>query len=423
MTCEPCRPSGFAPLALYCVVFLPPLVYVVAKTSSMAAGTFLACLILVLARPAALQRSLSRNWPRWVAAWALLALVLTHSLVAATVSEQNLTRSMTSVLVIPLFFCGALALEHSLFTSPRENIDRTCRRVFVLMAVLLVIGIEEWIPSGLFDLNMVIFPFAEPSHFALVFTPFLMYCAVRTTKWRRLAILFAGFLLSYLVENLTMAVGCALVAVICVRAAYWPLAVAALAVATVGLDMSYFTSRLEADGDSTNLSALVYQQGWQLIAESMERSSYFGIGFQQLGEQPTDVLASDRIVQLNGVGLNLRDGSFIVAKLASEFGVAGLILIVAAVVMIVAAAWHLRLEAQGRVRLQPGVLLACCVIVSFSLDLFVRGTGYFSGTSLLCAAAGLHLSRHCQQRSTSPRSLRAGPSHLTRGSADDRELQ
>lgn len=169
MPSGPSHQSGFDSLALYCVVFLPPLVYVVAKTSSMAAGTFLACLILVLARPAALQRSLSRNWPRWVAAWALLALVLTHSLVAATVSEQNLTRSMTSVLVIPLFFCGALALGHSLFTSPGESIDRTCRRIFVLMAVLLVIGIEEWIPSSLFDLNKVIFPFAEPSHFALTY--------------------------------------------------------------------------------------------------------------------------------------------------------------------------------------------------------------------------------------------------------------
>ena len=423
MTSEPCRPSGLAPLALYCVVFLPPLVYVAARTSSMAVGTFLACLILVLTRPAALQRSLSRNWPRWVAAGALLALVLIHSLIAATLSEQNLTRSLTSVLVIPLFLCGALALEHSLFTSPGESIDRTCRRLFVLMAVLLVIGIEEWIPSSLFDLNKVIFPFAEPSHFALAFTPILMYCAVRTTKWRRLSILFAGFLLSYLVENLTMAVGCMLVAGICVRVAYWPLAVATLAVATVGLDMSYFTSRLEANGDSANLSALVYQQGWQLIAESMERSSYFGIGFQQLGELPTDVPASERIAQLSGLELNLRDGSFTVAKLASEFGLAGMILIAAAVVVIVAVAWRLRSEAQERARLQSGVLLACCVIVSFSLDLFVRGSGYFSGTSLLCAAAGLHLSRQWQRQSTSPRTLHAGRSHLTRGSPADRELQ
>jgi hypothetical protein len=53
------------------------------------------------------------------------------------------------------------------------------------------------------------------------------------------------------------------------------------------VDLTYFTDRLALSHSSSNLSALVYLQGVELIEEALETTRAWGIGFQQLGFAPT----------------------------------------------------------------------------------------------------------------------------------------
>jgi len=152
------------------------------------------------------------------------------------------------------------------------------------------------------------------------------------------------------------------------------------------LDLSYYLSRLDFSGEAQNLSTVVYIQGWQLIPESLARSGGWGLGFQQLGRHGTDVPASDIIFALVGGYGNVLDGGFTFAKIISEFGVFGLLLIGLYLVIVWRSIRHLRYAAKG-IENRACNTFAQCVIVSYLIELFIRGAGYFTGTAILLVAS------------------------------------
>jgi hypothetical protein len=158
---------------------------------------------------------------------------------------------------------------------------------------------------------------------------------------------------------------------------------AVVVVAGLPLELSYFTSRLDFSGTVMNLSNLVYLQGWEMALESLSRSHGWGVGFQQLGLHGTDVPAAAliRIIML-GDDTNLTDGSFVFSKLVSEFGVIGIVLGIIYVIGATGCVLALRTK-KGRC----GTTLARCIVVSYGVDMFVRGPGYFVQSTLLFIAA------------------------------------
>jgi hypothetical protein len=264
--------------------------------------------------------------------------------------------------------------------------DSTVERVltlslWVLCGVMLLQAIGAQPRQSAFPKS--IFPFTETSHFALAFFPILLYRCVRARGLRQLAWLAAVFAIALWMESLSLLVGAVLATIACRRALL--LTLSALAVAAVGMpfELAYFTSRLDFSGAVMNLSNLVYIQGWQLVGESLERSSNWGIGFQQLGHRDTDAAAADLIRQVtNGVDANLTDGSFVFSKLASEFGVIGIILSVAYLIGAARCMSSLRRRTAGSL-----TTFARCVVVAYFVDMFVRGTGYFTQSTLLFITA------------------------------------
>ena len=109
--------------------------------------------------------------------------------------------------------------------------------------------------------------------------------------------------------------------------------------------------------------------------------------FQQLGLRGTDVPAAELIRSITGTyDENLTDGGFVFSKIASEFGVAGVLL---SIFYIVSAARSIRALRVGGSR--SGVTLARCIVVAYGVDMFVRGTGYFVESTLLFVAAATTL--------------------------------
>ncbi len=105
--------------------------------------------------------------------------------------------------------------------------------------------------------------------------------------------------------------------------------------------------------------------------------------------------AADTILSVFNVeGLNVRDGSFVLSKLASEFGILGCLFGIAIVVCIFSSMYRLRNK-----RDRDGIQLSRCIFVCFLVDFIARGTGYFTGSTLLAVSAmfalvGNYLSEH-----------------------------
>ena len=219
---------------------------------------------------------------------------------------------------------------------------------------------------------------------ALTFIPLLMYCCTSSTGRNRWAALLLGAMVAGVLQNLTLVVGWLLVFLICVRGFALPALAAVLALVISQLDLSYYLNRLDFSGEVQNLSNAVYLQGWQLIDESLTNSGNWGLGFQQLGVQGSETPATQLIYTLTGGNYsNLLDGGFTFAKLVSEFGWVGGILTALYLFRAWKAISALRSSAHGSNATNSALMFANSVIASYLIELFIRGTGYFTGTAIL----------------------------------------
>jgi hypothetical protein len=149
------------------------------------------------------------------------------------------------------------------------------------------------------------------------------------------------------------------------------------------------TSMLDADGDSAkkvNLSSMVYIKGWQDALANLERTNGIGLGFNMMGCSPLPDVSIRNILSVPGrTDLNNEDGSFLLSKIASEFGVTGVVLFILVIVYWFryqsnSAAWSV--GSYGDVS-----LIHSSIMFSFVATSLLRSTGYFQGGFLLWVAA------------------------------------
>jgi hypothetical protein len=308
----------------------------------------------------------------------VLLLIIPHAAIANVFQPVLLGRLLKSLVPLSMLLAGSLAFAAILRSASDDNVHRAagmCLLALSVIAILKVAGIEPRADV----LEKPMFPFTEPSHYALAFTPLLLYRCRTSTGLKQLAWLLGGAVLALVVQSLTLLAGCLLAAIICRRVVVLTLTSMVVALSTAPFDFKYFSERLDLSSGTQNLSSLVYLQGWQIMFESWARTAGWGVGFQQLGVHGTGVMAADAIGSTVGVqDLNVLDGSFVFAKLVGEFGVLGLLIGIACTVLSVRSAWTLT-QTNGR----PVITLARCVAVGYLVDLFVRGTGYFTGSTLL----------------------------------------
>ena len=200
----------------------------------------------------------------------------------------------------------------------------------------------------------------------------------------------AGAVAILVLESLTLAVGLALILVVCLRGSLAIVALALVAVvaaSTIHLDLAYFTDRLDFSGGSQNVSTLVWLQGWQLAGEALAATRQWGVGFQQLGLQGTNTAISRLLYILVGADANLFDGGFGAAKIVGEFGLIGLGMVAAVTIAAARSLVVLRRMAKHPGAAPRPALFAHAVVAGFLIELFVRGAGYFTGSGLLLLAA------------------------------------
>lgn len=137
----------------------------------------------------------------------------------------------------------------------------------------------------------------------------------------------------------------------------------------------YVASRLVFDEDNKNLSNLVYLQGAESAYTSFLSSNGVGVGFQNMGNQEpgyfTELIRSVN----NGGDLNRLDGSFLAAKIITEFGLLGIMFCLMVIINFLRVC---NIVWSGS---YPNSLLFVLYAASsgqIMIEFFVRGYGYFS---------------------------------------------
>ena len=385
--------SAFAPtLLLSGLLFFPPVLPFLVNAPSFLVGTIFICVVYIIGYAAgAIRVDHSDHFQRITAfASSLTLFVFAHLAICYMFGPIAVGRAIQTIPIIILFLLTIPIVVSVIFDRADAALDKAVGIVilgYILSAILSVVGLQ---PPGTYG-EKPTFPFTEPSFFAFTIAPVLIYfCVTRSFLWRWSAV--AGMVaFAVTVSNLT-SIATSLVVMLSF-ARWWQIGGAVVAGYAIWpyVDQDYFRDRLTMNVDTVNLTSLVYMQGWQLLEESLRTTHGWGRGIQQLGAGYTNTIASYRINQLMGGDLNLLDGGFLLSKVGSEFGIFGLGLVCAFTAIAGLALLRLRAFAQGRASYSRPVVLCYASIVGSIIEIFLRGSTYFTGTMLLLCSAVFYL--------------------------------
>jgi hypothetical protein len=392
--------AGFAiVLALVSILILPGAVYFLGETSSMSAGVLLAAVLILAMRVLNMpgMRALGPFGLDLAVASLVVILLGGHLAICALRGDIDVVKALGSFVIawIAIVACGTVG---SMFRHAPDPLVRLAviisMVIFLCSAALSLTGVQ---PSSNTATSKPVFPFTEPSLFAGALLPVLAFLSVTGRGWQRWAWILTAFSLGYLVENLSLVLGSIVVTVVCLTVSRLAILGAVAALLLPLLDLTYFLDRVKFNNtETTNLSSLVYIQGWEMIGSATQKTLGWGLGFQQLGHTFLDAPTSDLIYRLTGgLDLNLKEGSFAAAKLISELGVFGFGLVVVHGYFATRAFLTLRRVAIfGKVR-PLGEILALCSVYTYIVEMYARGAGYFSAPTMLMVAS-LFLLRQSQ---------------------------
>ena len=344
----------------------------------------------------------------------LLCLIITLSYILSSLIFQDVdnTRFLLSLL---LLFAISIASLCFATTLDLLNDEFFHKMIFVGFYFLLSIGFIVLFRTYFLgsisrstESYLSFIFFSEASHYAITLTPFLFYAVYSSSK-KRYAILYlisTTFIALY-IENLTLLVGCLMVFFITFGRRVWLLGIliSMIVLAAIYFDASYFLERLDFTTYNRNTSTLVFLSGWERAYLAFFDSFGFGVGFQQIGitgpqgniqDILKDLLSSSNwkfdpglakvyqyhnglVFEATHLGLNWNDGGSLASKLVAELGFLGLILLLLYCYFAISILKEFLLKNIKK----PINIYFFGVYLLFSIELFVRGMGYFSLTSFI----------------------------------------
>ncbi len=133
-----------------------------------------------------------------------------------------------------------------------------------------------------------------------------------------------------------------------------------------------------------NISSLVYLQGIEDAYNNLIRSYGFGIGFNMMGCLPLPASSARDVLSAIGLsGLNSEDGSFLLSKLISEFGVFGIVFFA----FLFFKSIQLKKLSNSKVseNKQDAFAVMFILITIYLIIFLTRTAGYFYGPFLMVA--------------------------------------
>jgi hypothetical protein len=407
MNSLPPRHPTAAMLLLATFMLLPPAVAYLFPVSSFTAGTIAACIVGLAQVPLGWTAQVLAKRAFWSTVAALALALSIHFIGASFVFQTDAIRFVGSAVILILVFATASASSMVIYGGiSKAGISR----IFLLMLVFAVMAQSGIVVPGANITLKSVFPFTEPSFFGLAFLPLLLFCTASAQGVYRFAYIVIGIAAALVLQNLTMLAGTFLILLAISRVGGIVVMTSLLVGALLfsGLDLTYYTERLNFSSENNNVSTLAYLQGWQMMDESLSMTSGWGVGFSQMGINGSEVDAAELIYAIVGDYMNLNDGTFIFSRLVSDFGLLGIVVTLFYLGVVRRSLLSLRNYSFRRVQLAPGAALAHSIIVMSVIDVFVRGIGYLTGSMIIFLAAcqflyGLHARPHVAHSGARPR--------------------
>jgi hypothetical protein len=365
---------------------MPATIHYLLPVSSFTFGTIFICSIVIVVFPRTAKNEIFYFGSQEKSLGALVAFIFVHGIFAGFLNQIDYLRFLGSVFGLVVLLRAAVIVGPYLFVPNLMSGAKVVFFTFLGLIVLSIVGVS--IP-GVNATAKAIFPFAEPSFFGLAFIPFLLYMVVISEKRTQYFYMFVGLVTALVLENLTLL--CGVILIVLIAFSFSRIIVVSIAVLgfvnITGLDLLYYSSRLDFSDGNMNLSSLVYLQGWQMMAESLNASWGFGLGLQQLGLKGSNVDAAQLLYSITGDYLNLTDGSFVLSRLISDFGIFGIFGVLCYLKLVAQSFWMIRHFSFNKSGLHHGQVFAHSIVVISIIEVFVRGIGYLTGSVALFTSA------------------------------------
>lgn len=301
----------------------------------------------------------------------------------------DVRRLFASLAVLILVLVCASIISKYLFIQNGKSLSKTGNFGLVIIALLglfSILGVPAIVPEK-YEKPIIIF--TEHSHYYLAVAPFLLFKICTVARIKRIAILLVAVVILAYFKSLTGLI-CILMAIsLCFRKSVLFVFAVCIPLYLVIGENEYYTSRLNLNYND-NLSLLVYKSGLQRAIYNLQDSYGIGVGFQQFGIVGRIDENMRTIVSKYENMFNLYDGGAVAFKLIGELGIAGIIMLIAYLFLMIKSFIRMRNIAALKGVLSDRQMresLHDSFILGASIELFVRGTGYFSGGIFLLLIA------------------------------------
>jgi hypothetical protein len=370
------------------IIFIPNLLYHLDIFSSLSYGLIAICILIIAiskkekACPHALNFKIL---------FLIITILLLLNLPSVTIFSSLGLKYTYSIFGLYIFMASALLYAINL----QKNKKYIANLILLITYIISSCAIFESLDLLQIKTDIKsIFPFNEPSHYALSLGPFIFTLMFLNTRLIfKITPVVINFFISLGIQNLTLMI----IVLICIltlitrhkKSIIFFIALLPLLFFinynSFESYINYVYERIDFSPDSTNTSALVYMQGYHLILEVLEKTNGIGLGFNLLGDFIPNNDYSNSLHSLNGSYTNINDGGILISKLVCELGWIGILSFIYYIFIIIRNFNKVR-----SFNLTPYQATATGFILSGLIDLFIRTTGYFT-PSVFFLSVGIFL--------------------------------
>ncbi|MFM4863394.1 hypothetical protein, partial [Aeromonas media] len=319
----------------------------------------------------------------------------------------NETKPLISIVAMIALSAPIIFLSCFLSTMNTNDLSRVAMYFCVIIIVLGWVSILSPIAIGSYAHKIKpVFPFSEPSHYALVLGFLFCTFGYYSSKKLKLFVLLNMLSQAALLPNLTLIVfvfiamlifwgGKGLMSIIFISVTLLILFYSSILFLEGTEVGSYILSRVVLNNSTDNLTALVFLQGIDDAKRALIETHGVGLGFQMAGTNTIGEYGY-RIWMLSGMEINRLDGGFLASKIVSEFGVLGVVFLALYIKGVLKSLISLKGATSSDDEMRRLMVIYACAVISLLVEIFLRGFGYFSPTILMFIA--LYLMKKIKER-------------------------
>jgi len=267
-----------------------------------------------------------------------------------------------------------------------EAVNASIKFAFYILffsGVAATFGLNPWAINR----HKPVFFFAEPSHYAMVFLPLLLYMQViSTTRIWKFILVLSSYFLAFSLESMLLLIGITAVFLLSLPLTKFFMTASFMIILIVfnSNNLEYYISRVNFSDSSENFSTLAFLSGWERTFLNLYDTFLFGVGFQQFGIVGNQGVIQDKLRSIGAHGLNLLDGGALATKLLGELGLIGIILLILYINYFLKSFIRVRKFLLGHRSLDSYLeVYFLSIFLMYSMDLFFRSAGYFSSSGFL----------------------------------------